>query len=62
MLSVFFYLFSTIAVLSAIMVIIAKNPVHSVFFLILNPYTDTSIDSVQYQWLHKELSNNINQK
>jgi len=31
-----FYLFSTIAVLSALMVISAKNPVHSVLFLILS--------------------------
>ena len=31
-----FYLFSTIAVLSALMVISSKNPVHSVLFLILS--------------------------
>ena len=31
-----FYLFSTVAVLSALMVISAKNPVHSVLFLILS--------------------------
>ena len=31
-----FYLFSSIAVLSALMVISAKNPVHSVLFLILS--------------------------
>ena len=43
MLSVFFYLFSTIAVLSAIMVIIAKNPVHSVFFLILTFFNATGL-------------------
>lgn len=30
-----FYLFATIAVLSAVMVVTAKNPVHSVLFLIL---------------------------
>ena len=31
-----FYLFSSVAVLSALMVISAKNPVHSVLFLILS--------------------------
>src|ERR1700736_5897042 len=31
----FFYLFSGVAVLSALMVIAARNPVHSVLFLIL---------------------------
>ena len=31
----FFYLFSSIAVLTALMVIVAKNPVHAVLFLIL---------------------------
>ncbi len=34
--SIAFYLFSIIAVLSALMVISAKNPVHSVLFLILS--------------------------
>ncbi len=34
--SLTFYLFSSIAVLSALMVISAKNPVHSVLFLILS--------------------------
>ena len=34
--SITFYFFSTIAVISALMVITAKNPVHSVFFLILS--------------------------
>jgi len=34
--SISFYLFSSIAVLSALMVISAKNPVHSVLFLILS--------------------------
>ena len=34
--SISFYLFSGIAVLSALMVISAKNPVHSVLFLILS--------------------------
>jgi len=33
--TVFFYLFSTVAVASAIMVVTARNPVHSVLFLIL---------------------------
>lgn len=33
--SIFFYLFSTILVLSAFMVISCRNPVHSVLFLIL---------------------------
>ncbi len=32
---IFFYVFATIAVASAFMVIAAKNPVHSVLFLIL---------------------------
>ncbi|MCF4098576.1 NADH-quinone oxidoreductase subunit J [Maritalea mediterranea] len=31
----FFYLFSTVAIISAVMVISARNPVHSVLFLIL---------------------------
>jgi len=43
MLSVFFYLFSTIAVLASIMVITAKNPVHSVFFLILTFFNATGL-------------------
>jgi len=33
--AIFFYLFSAIAVASAVMVITARNPVHSVLFLIL---------------------------
>jgi NADH-quinone oxidoreductase subunit J len=33
--TIFFYLFSVIAVASAVMVITARNPVHSVLFLIL---------------------------
>ena len=36
-----FYLFSSVAVLSALMVISAKNPVHSVLFLILS-FVNTS--------------------
>jgi len=34
--AVFFYLFSIIAIISAIMVTVARNTVHSVFFLILD--------------------------
>jgi len=34
--ALFFYFFSTIAILSAIMVIVSKNTVHAVFFLILD--------------------------
>ena len=34
--SIFFYFFSIIAVISAIMVTVSKNTVHSVFFLILD--------------------------
>ena len=34
--TIFFYLFSIIAVISAIMVTVSKNTVHSVFFLILD--------------------------
>ena len=34
--SISFYFFSTLAVISALMVITAKNPVHSVLFLILS--------------------------
>ena len=34
--SIFFYIFSIIAIFSAIMVIVSKNTVHSVFFLILD--------------------------
>ena len=34
--SIFFYIFSVIAVISAIMVTVSKNTVHSVFFLILD--------------------------
>ena len=34
--SLFFYIFSIIAVISAIMVTVSKNTVHSVFFLILD--------------------------
>ena len=34
--SIFFYFFSVIAVYSAVMVVISKNTVHSVFYLILD--------------------------
>ena len=34
--SIFFYIFSIIAIFSAIMVIVSRNTVHSVFFLILD--------------------------
>jgi NADH-quinone oxidoreductase subunit J len=33
--AVFFYLFSTVAVASAVMVVVSRNPVHAVLFLIL---------------------------
>ena len=34
--SIFFYIFSFIAIISSLMVIVSKNTVHSVFFLILD--------------------------
>ena len=34
--SIFFYIFSIIAIFSAIMVTVSRNTVHSVFFLILD--------------------------
>ena len=34
--AIFFYIFSFIAIVSAIMVTVSKNTVHSVFFLILD--------------------------
>ena len=34
--SIFFYIFSIIAIVSAVMLIVSKNTVHSVFFLILD--------------------------
>jgi len=34
--AIFFYLFAAVCIASAIMVIVAKNPVHSVLFLILS--------------------------
>jgi NADH-quinone oxidoreductase subunit J len=39
----FFYLFATVAVASAVMVITAKNPVHSVLFLILTFFNAAGI-------------------
>lgn len=38
-----FYVFSTILILSAIMVITARNPVHSVLFLILSFFTSAGV-------------------
>ena len=38
-----FYLFSTVVVLSALMVISAKNPVHSVLFLILSFFSASAL-------------------
>ena len=43
MLPFFFYTFAIISVISSIMVIIAKNPVHSVFFLILTFFNATGL-------------------
>ena len=43
MLSVFFYIFAIIAVISSVMVIFSKNPVHSVFFLILVFFNATGL-------------------
>ena len=43
MLPFFFYTFAIISVISSIMVIIAKNPVHSVFFLILTFFNVTGL-------------------
>ena len=34
--AIIFYIFSFVAILSAIMVVVSKNTVHSVFFLILD--------------------------
>ena len=34
--AIFFYFFSVIAILSAIMVVVSRNTVHAVFFLILD--------------------------
>lgn len=43
MISSIYYLFSTLAVLSSIMVIVSRNPVHSVLFLILTFFNCASI-------------------
>ena len=43
MVSIFFYTFAFILVLSSIFVITAKNPVHSVFFLILAFFNATGL-------------------
>ena len=43
MLPFFFYTFAIISVISSIMVIVAKNPVHSVFFLILTFFNVTGL-------------------
>ena len=43
MLPFFFYTFAIIAVISSFMVIFAKNPVHSVFFLILTFFNATGL-------------------
>ena len=43
MLPVFFYIFAIIAVISSVMVILSKNPVHSVFFLILVFFNATGL-------------------
>lgn len=43
MLPFFFYTFAIILVISSTMVIIAKNPVHSVFFLILTFFNATGL-------------------
>jgi len=41
--SITFYVFSLVAVLSALMVISARNPVHSVLFLILTFFNSSGI-------------------
>jgi NADH-quinone oxidoreductase subunit J len=43
MLPFFFYTFAIISVISSFMVIFAKNPVHSVFFLILTFFNTTGL-------------------
>jgi len=42
-LHIIFYLFSGIAVISALMVVIARNPVHSVLFLVLTFFAMASV-------------------
>ena len=43
MLPVFFYIFAIVSIISSIMVVISKNPVHSVFFLILTFFNATGL-------------------
>ena len=43
MISIFFYMFALILVFSSIFVITVKNPVHSVFFLILSFFNATGL-------------------
>ena len=43
MISIFFYMFALILVFSSILVITVKNPVHSVFFLILSFFNATGL-------------------
>tara|TARA_B100002051_G_scaffold14151_1_gene11626 strand:+ start:3629 stop:4234 length:606 start_codon:yes stop_codon:yes gene_type:complete len=43
MVSIFFYLFAFILIFSSVFVITAKNPVHSVFFLILSFFNATGL-------------------
>ena len=47
--AIFFYLFAGVCIASAFMVIAAKNPVHSVLFLILAFFNATS-------WHHPDIS------
>ena len=42
-LSLFFYLFASITVISALMVVISRNPVHSVLFLILTFFNSSAL-------------------
>tara|TARA_B100000745_G_scaffold197482_1_gene130183 strand:- start:403 stop:1017 length:615 start_codon:yes stop_codon:yes gene_type:complete len=42
-LSLFFYLFASIVVVSALMVVISRNPVHSVLFLILTFFNSSAL-------------------
>jgi len=42
-LSLFFYLFSSVIVVSALMVVISRNPVHSVLFLILTFFNSSAL-------------------
>ena len=42
-LSLFFYLFASVIVVSALMVVISRNPVHSVLFLILTFFNSSAL-------------------